>query len=144
MFCKHFGREDGADDNVARQRKRTTNEKYFCSPWRSDNFSSHLRKQHKSKWDEYNNFSNEPKKAYFVDNESEQVVNMQSFVQPEASMKARLIAKQKCTFFLDSEDVEYPEATDTSQLQRANRNSLSCFVYKEEKGLLWLSRQIQC
>lgn len=47
LFCKHCGRDDGndGDDNCCqtRKRKRTTNIKYFLSPWRSDNFSNHLK-----------------------------------------------------------------------------------------------------
>ena len=31
---------------------------------------------------------------------------MRSFVQPEGSMKARIIAKQKCKFIIDAEIVE--------------------------------------
>jgi len=50
LFCRQFvGRED--DDNE-RKRKRTTNIKYFSSPWRSDNFNNHLKQQHPLKWNE--------------------------------------------------------------------------------------------
>ncbi|KAI9895143.1 hypothetical protein PsorP6_019568 [Peronosclerospora sorghi] len=41
-FCQTFGREekDGA------LRKRTANSKYFKAPFRTDNYSSHLKGQH--------------------------------------------------------------------------------------------------
>jgi hypothetical protein len=83
LFCKNFGREDVAGDKNFRKRKQTTNEKYFCSPWRTDNFLSHHRKQHSAKWVEYENLTCKEKRAYFVYNESEQVINMRSFVEPQ-------------------------------------------------------------
>ena len=92
LFCRQFGREG--------KRKRTTNLKYFSYPWRTDNFSCHLKQQHPVKWDEYKNLSVEDKQNFFVEKESPEVVNMRSFVQPEGSMKARIIAKQKFNFIL--------------------------------------------
>jgi hypothetical protein len=89
LFCRQFGRED---EDVEQKRKRTTNCIYFSYPWRSDNFSSLLMQQHPMKWNEYTCLSVEDKQKFFMKNESAEVVNMRSFVQPEGSMKARIIA----------------------------------------------------
>lgn len=102
LFCRQFGREE----DMERKRKLTTNAKYFQYPWRSDNINSHLKKQHPVKWEEYNSLSSEEKKNFFIKKESAEVVNMRSFVQPQASMKARIIAKQKCKFLIDEDIVE--------------------------------------
>ena len=103
LFCRQFGRED---EEMERKRKRTTNLKYFSHPWRSDNFSSHLKQQHPVKWYKYSSLSVEDKRNFFLKNESAEVVNMRSFVQPEGSMKARIIAKQKFKFSIDSDIIE--------------------------------------
>ena len=42
----------------------------------------------------------------FMKNESAEVVSMQSFVQPEGSMKACIIAKQKFKFIFDADIIE--------------------------------------
>ena len=85
LFCCEFGREC---DNTERKRKLTTNCKYFSSPWRSDNFTAHLNKQHPLKWSEYQALSHEQKQNFFSSNESAKVVNMRSFVQLEGNMQA--------------------------------------------------------
>ncbi|KAG7363922.1 hypothetical protein IV203_037124 [Nitzschia inconspicua] len=79
------------------------NAKYFSYPWRSDNFSRHLKQQHPVKWDEYTSMPAEEKQKFFVEKESAAVVNMQSFVQPEGSMKARINAKKKLQFIIDAD-----------------------------------------
>ncbi len=43
------------------------------------------------------------KKCYFAATESPERVNLRSIVQPEASLKAQIIAKQKCSFVIDGE-----------------------------------------
>jgi hypothetical protein len=103
LFCHQFGQED---EDVEQTRKRTTNLKYFSYPWRGDNISSHLKKQHPMKWKEYESLSSEDKQIFFVKNESAQVINMRSFIQPEGSMKARIIAKQKFKFIIDADIIE--------------------------------------
>ena len=141
LFCRQFGREDG-DDDVARKRKRTMNCKYFSYPWRSDNFTSHLKKQHLKKWTEYNSSSLEDKQSFFLKNESAEVVNMRSFVQPEGSMKARIIAKQKCKFIIDAEIVEsliggllFDKPNDEEEsfnMEEAKHRALRHFVHNQE------------
>ncbi|KAI2494553.1 hypothetical protein MHU86_19968 [Fragilaria crotonensis] len=54
-------------------------------------------------WAEYKKLTNEEKKAYFVTSEAPEAVNLQSFVQPEGSVKAQIIAKQKCSFIIDGD-----------------------------------------
>ena len=102
-FCRTFGRED---EDIQRKRKKTMNAKYFSYPWRADNFSCHLKQQHPVKWNEYTNLSMEEKEKFFVKNESAEVVNIRSFLQPEGSMKARNIAKQKFQFVIDADIIE--------------------------------------
>ena len=101
LMCTNFGRDD--IDEADRKRKRTTNDKYFTPPWRSDNFVSHLRTQHSSMWEEYRNLSTVEKRSYFASSESPEAVTLRSFVQPEASIKAKIIAKQKCSFIIDAD-----------------------------------------
>lgn len=102
LFCRHFGRED---EDVERKRKLTLNSKYFVSPWRSDYFNSHLKKQHQTKWKEYEVLSITEKQIFFQ-RESAEVVNMRSFVQPEGSMRARMTALQKFRFRIDADIIE--------------------------------------
>ena len=105
MFCQSFGCEYGETERDDQKWKRTTNAKYYTTPWRTDNFSSHLKKQHASLWEEYQVLSTAQKTAFFSKNESPESVNMRSFVQPEGSMKARIIAKQKCKYIIDADVV---------------------------------------
>jgi hypothetical protein len=147
VFCRTFGREDS--NNESRKRKMTANEKYFSYPWRVDNFTTHLKKQHHSKWAEYQELSTEDKKSFFKSNECPEAVNMRSFVQPEASMKARIIAKQKCKFLIDADIVniligellldEPPEEDADNpngvQVERARRNALKVFTFQCDDGV---------
>ena len=63
LFCKHCGRDD--TDGDERKRKRTTNIKYYTSPWRSDHFNAHLRTQHRLKWELYQGLSAEEQTNFF-------------------------------------------------------------------------------
>ena len=103
LMCKHFGRDN--DDETDQKRKRTSNDNYFTAPCRTDNFVSHLCKQHASMWDDYKKLSSAEKRCYFAATESPERVNLRSFVQPEASVKAKIIAKQKCSFVIDGDIV---------------------------------------
>ncbi len=40
LLCTNFGRD--SDDALDRKRKRTSNDKYYTAPWRSNDFVSHL------------------------------------------------------------------------------------------------------
>lgn len=104
LFCCRFGRGNEVDSIIGeeRKRKRTTNTKYFCYPWRADNFACHLKQQHPAKWGEYSQMSWERKEQYFEKNECAEVVNMRSFIQSGGSMKARIMANEKCTFTIDA------------------------------------------
>ncbi len=139
LFCRSFGRED---EDVERKRKRTTNLKYFSYPWRADNFSSHLNLQHPVKWNEYTSLSVEDKEKFFRKNESAEAVNMRSFVQPEGSMKARIIAKQKFKFIIDANIIETlifgllfnnsEEEGEDASFERAKKNAFKSLVRNEE------------
>ena len=101
LLCTNFGRYSG--DTPDCKHKRTSNDKYYTAPWCTDNFVSHLHKQHATMWEEYKKLTNEEKKAYFVTSETPEPVNLRSFVQPEGSVKAQIIAKQKCSFIIDGD-----------------------------------------
>ncbi|KAI2492556.1 hypothetical protein MHU86_22007 [Fragilaria crotonensis] len=103
LMCTNFGREDDAEA-AERKRKRTSNDKYYTAPWRTDNFVSHLRKQH-AVMEEYRKLAPAEKVHFFAVTESPERVNLRSFVQPEASLKAQIIAKQKCSFVIDGDIV---------------------------------------
>jgi hypothetical protein len=130
-----------------RKRKRTEHIKSFFPPWRSDNFSSHLRTKHASEYEAYKVLSVEEKQLCFLNTESDQVVNTRSFVHPEASIQAQLLAKQKCSFFIDSDivteiigkllfdkEVECPDGS-ISEVEQAKRNALSSFTSNERDGI---------
>jgi hypothetical protein len=51
LFCKQWERDDGETDADGGMRKRKGTIQYFSSPWRSENFTNHLGKQHKVKWE---------------------------------------------------------------------------------------------
>jgi hypothetical protein len=42
---------------------------------------------------------------FFTMSDAPEAVNLRSFVQPEASVKAQLFAKQKCFFVIDGEQI---------------------------------------
>ena len=102
LMCTNFGRKDDVE-GAEQKRKRITNDKYCTAPWRTDNFVSHLCKQHSSMWEDCRMLGSAEKKCYFAATESPERVNLLSFVQPEASLKAQIIAKQKCSFVIDGE-----------------------------------------
>ncbi|KAG7369478.1 hypothetical protein IV203_027224 [Nitzschia inconspicua] len=119
------------------------NAKYFSYPWRSDNFSRHLKQQHPVKWDEYTSMPAEEKQKFFVEKESAAVVNMRSFVQPEGSMKARINAKQQLQFTIDADIIETlifgllfddpeEEGEQVNRLHVAKKNAFKTFVCNDE------------
>ncbi|EEY61003.1 uncharacterized protein PITG_01247 [Phytophthora infestans T30-4] len=65
MFCAAFGRED-APRETERKRAQTQRPKYWSGPtFRTDNYKSHLSKQHPNRWDQYQNLPPEQKQRYF-------------------------------------------------------------------------------
>jgi hypothetical protein len=47
-------------------------------------------------WEDYKKLTNEEKKSFlFTMSEAPEAVNLRSFLQPEASVKAQVIAEQK-------------------------------------------------
>jgi hypothetical protein len=106
-FCLNKDQSLLCSAEEERKRKRTENSKHFCPPWRSDNFASHLRSQHASEYEAYKVLSLEEKQRYFLHTESDQVVNMLSFLQPQATIQTQVLAKQKCSFFIDSDIVTH-------------------------------------
>ncbi|KAI2510600.1 hypothetical protein MHU86_3868 [Fragilaria crotonensis] len=70
----------------------------------SNNFVSHLCKKLAAMWEDYMALTHDGKKPFFVSaGEAPDAVNLQSFVQPEATVKAQVIAKQKCSFAIDGD-----------------------------------------
>jgi hypothetical protein len=88
LLCTNFGHD--SDDALDRKQKRTSNDKYYAAPWRTDNFVSHLCKQHAPMWEDYKMLTNEEKKSFFTTSKAPEAVNLRSFVQPEASVKAQV------------------------------------------------------
>ncbi|KAG7363603.1 hypothetical protein IV203_026964 [Nitzschia inconspicua] len=143
-FCRTFGRED---EDSERKRKRTKNAKYFSYPWRSDNFSRHLKQQHPVKWNEYTNLSVEEKQKFFLEKESAEVVNMRSFVQPEVgSMEASIVAKQKFQFIIDADIIETlifgllfynseEDGEEDNSVHLAKMNAFKTFVRNDEDNI---------
>ena len=160
LFCRTFGRE-GSIKNNSRKRKITENEKYFTGvPWRADNFSSHLKNQHPASWAQYQALSTDEKQSFFKrrsERAAEAVTVVQSFVQPEASLKAQIISKQKCKYIIDADIVNIligelllddpPAPTDEDFLANSNdnagvraverfrKNALKLFVFQEDDGV---------
>jgi hypothetical protein len=55
-------------------------------------------------WDEdYEKLTNEEKKFFFNMSKAPEAVNLRLYVQPEASVKAQVVAKQKCSFVIDGD-----------------------------------------
>ena len=102
LFCKCIGRNNttAADDD--RQRKRTQRVNYYTKPFRVDNVKRHNLAQHADEWEEYKQLSHSEKKVFFGERESASVVNMRSFVQPQATTTSLILAKQKCWFLIDA------------------------------------------
>jgi hypothetical protein len=64
MFCEFGGKEiDPRDEGI--KRKATERIKYFGPPWRSDNFSSHLSRNHPHRYNVHKNLLHQEKKNYF-------------------------------------------------------------------------------
>ena len=64
LLCTNFGRD--SDDALDRKQKRTSNDKYYTAPWRTNDFVSHLCKQHATLWEDYKKLMNEEKKSFFT------------------------------------------------------------------------------
>ena len=56
-------------------------------------------------WEDYQKLRHEGKKSFFAMTEAPEAVHLRSFVQPEASFKAQIIAKQKFSFIIDDDIV---------------------------------------
>jgi hypothetical protein len=104
LLCStNCGRD--SDDTLDHKQKRTSNNKYYTAPWRTDNFVSHHRNQHATMWwdEDYEKLTNEEKKFFFNMSKAPEAVNLRLYVQPEASVKAQVVAKQKCSFVIDGD-----------------------------------------
>ncbi|CAK4626979.1 unnamed protein product [Aphanomyces euteiches] len=62
-LCKYFGREQ--DESEKRKRSRTEHVKTFSAPYRPSNYETHMKSQHKEKWNEYSNASNDQQTKFF-------------------------------------------------------------------------------
>jgi hypothetical protein len=56
-------------------------------------------------WEEFKKLKHEEKKTFLATTEAPEAVNLRSFVQPKARVKAQIIAKQKCSFVIDGDIV---------------------------------------
>jgi hypothetical protein len=97
LFCKCRGRDtqnitaSGSD----RQRRSTLRVHYYSAPFQIDNIKRHNVAQYQDQWESYPHLSLNAKKDYFAKRESASVVNMRSFVQPQASATSLILAKQQ-------------------------------------------------
>jgi hypothetical protein len=64
LFCKRVGCF-GATKDDGRERNRTSNTKYYNSPFRKENFAGHFTSQHPDDFAEYKVLSNQEKKKFF-------------------------------------------------------------------------------
>ena len=82
----------------------------------------------------------------FMKNESAEVVSMQSFVQPEGSMKACIIAKQKFKFIFDADIIETlifgllfrnseEEGDEDYSFEQQKKNALNIFVHNQKDNI---------
>ncbi len=78
LLCTIFGSD--SDDTLDRKQQRMSNYKYYTAPWRTDNFVSHLCKQHATVWEDYKNLMNEEKKSFFTMRKAPEAVNLRSFL----------------------------------------------------------------
>jgi phosphopantetheinyl transferase (holo-ACP synthase) len=135
LFSKHCGRDynDTDVDGKKRKRKRTNNIKYFTSPWRSDYFVTHLKNQHMSSWEIYKGLSTEEQTNFFNREEKPEAVAMRSFVQREATMKARIFAQQKRLYMIDVEMIlkmlNRPKKCHESNCKISIEITYDCEVY---------------
>ena len=53
--------------------------------------------------EECKKLTHDEKKSVFATTEAPEAINLRSFMQPEASFKAQVIAAQKCSFFIDGD-----------------------------------------
>jgi hypothetical protein len=60
-FCPKFGKDSVGE----RKRKPSTNTRYFASPFRVENYKSHLTTAHPIRWKEYQELINAEKLKYF-------------------------------------------------------------------------------
>lgn len=84
----------------------------------------------------------EEQRNFFLREEKPEAIAMRSFVQPEASMKARIIAKQKCDYLIDVEIIDKligcmlfdttAEGDNLDDVERSKRNAMKVFDLKED------------
>jgi hypothetical protein len=87
----------------------------------------------------------EDKQKFFVKNESAEVVNMWSFVQPEGRMKAGIIAKQKIKFIIDADIIDSlifeflfnnsEEEGEDNSFEWAKKNAFKHFVHNQDDNV---------
>ena len=63
QFCAYFSQTPSIPDT--RQRKLTSRIKSWTAPWRAELFSKHHKRQHPSKWTEYQSTSFDDKGTFF-------------------------------------------------------------------------------
>jgi hypothetical protein len=109
LFCEKYGKEE--EDNGAnaegRKQKRITNVKYFRKPWRSDNLSSHMRKQHKIRYAEFLASDPNERKSFFL--------SINSTFQPwnASNEQIRFLVNRGIVDTLIGKLLIYPDTDDT-------------------------------
>ena len=65
QFCVYYGRENSVQVGEKRQRKQTTNFKYWDAPFRAELHRTHHITQHLVRWESYQKLSYTKKAAFF-------------------------------------------------------------------------------
>ena len=99
-FCEVFGKEESAEE---RKRSRLDRVKYFKSPFRKDNFSSHIQRMHSSKWTEYCELDSGAKNSFFdIGSSSGSQATMHAFSGPHTPPLRALIDKDIVDIIIDN------------------------------------------
>ena len=88
-------------------------------------------------------------------NESAEVVNMRSYVQPEGSMKACIIAKEQCQFIIDADIIETlifgllfnnqeEEGEEDNSFNKPKKNAFKKFVRNDEDNTFVIEVEDDC
>jgi hypothetical protein len=144
LFCKRFGRS-GAMEDDGREHNRTSNTKYWNSPFRKENFAGHLTLQHPDDFVEYKALSNQEKKKFFDDRKCVQK-SMHRYLNSMQTVLTIPISKGIVEviigdmFFkseLDKDDEEMELITKTNALKLFHQQDDGSYVAKVSNAILY-------
>ncbi|KAE9355810.1 hypothetical protein PR003_g2648 [Phytophthora rubi] len=114
LMCRVFTRDE---TEGSRRRKRKTKVQCFSQPWRPDNMRRHLEQQHKLRWAQYKELSDEDKRGFFPANaaisrqphvDPVEITPETNAVLPVVELNAAVAAavKKSGTFLVDKDIVD--------------------------------------